>query len=478
MQSVVKYVLKEDPEPLCFPNDAINTLLKCGLTKQSKYWVTIVEALARGETLRAQNEKEETRSFIAQNLQKLQFYNNWVIESTPIVMKPFPGCQTEPPITINNKKLRNWLNENMQKLLPRKSKQLFISGPTGVGKTWLIECLAPYNNVYDLADETEKGWKEGFTEAITLITLEEYDGKKNIFWMNKLLEGQCVEFAKRGRAPVKNKWRIPVIVLSNMKYEVIHSKLKEEQPELYKANYNRYLHLHYENDTRIDSGLENPQSTNFAQLEKDFLKFHNLEFPVENPIEFENEIDLLAQAEKELDLGIQYDYEEYQDALKLAEDTPVTISSPTDYELSPTNFITQADPITDIWDQLSQTSQEERKKNELDESRNEKPVTQTVEVDDEEPIIHLPKSKLKRTKRLDAHTKVRFEALLHEPNQDLAEQKKKKIGVTNQMAGLKRKELNKNDRAILKEVAKEKKEKQSIKKATIVEDAPEDDESN
>ena len=97
--------------------------------------------------------------------------------------------------------------------------QLYIHGPTGVGKTHLISQLRTYFRVYDVC-MTEK-WMDNYDDDLyDLVIMEEFTGHaRTLSEMNQFLDGQVVALPRRNKPSYLKQKNIPVIVLSNLSLE-------------------------------------------------------------------------------------------------------------------------------------------------------------------------------------------------------------------------------------------------------------------
>ena len=112
--------------------------------------------------------------------------------------------------------IATWLNLNICKKRKFKQAQLWISGPTNVGKTSLFLMLEQYLRVYVVC--LEEDFMDGFDPALfDLIVFDEFRGQKKITWMNSFVQGGTVPVRIKGSRGVKitDRDNLPVLVLSN-----------------------------------------------------------------------------------------------------------------------------------------------------------------------------------------------------------------------------------------------------------------------
>ena len=112
--------------------------------------------------------------------------------------------------------IATWLNTNILKPRKFKQAQLWISGPTNVGKTSLFLMLEKYLRVYVVC--LEEDFMDGFDPSLfDLIVFDEFRGQKKITWMNSFVQGGTVPVRIKGSRGVKitDRDNLPVLVLSN-----------------------------------------------------------------------------------------------------------------------------------------------------------------------------------------------------------------------------------------------------------------------
>lgn len=127
-----------------------------------------------------------------------------------------------------NHEIVHWLEQNMLTIQPRphKSRQLWLYGPTNVGKTTLISQLENlgvriYRMPYD------GNWFDSYANgAYDLIVMDEYGGSNSlpVHKLNQWLEGAPLPVCRRGQAPVLKTENLPIIVLSNHSPDEVYWK--------------------------------------------------------------------------------------------------------------------------------------------------------------------------------------------------------------------------------------------------------------
>lgn len=114
--------------------------------------------------------------------------------------------------------VRSWLLRNLLVERPRRQKQLWLQGPTSVGKTMLWSFLEKTIRVYIVAAGEQ--WMEDYDDNLyDLVVFDEYVGGKPVSMLNAFVEGARVKLSRRGRPPYEKTKNIPVMICSNKSIE-------------------------------------------------------------------------------------------------------------------------------------------------------------------------------------------------------------------------------------------------------------------
>lgn len=210
-QATKKYITKEDKEPLVWPAEWNWE------EKRKGKWSEATPLLLAGQD--AETLLKAMPEFVLGNLKKVQeavaFVANIKRQEEIPPLEVF--LTWEPPGDITS----TWCNETrtvwnaLRDNLTNKGfgrRQLYLHGPTGIGKSTFLQHLAaslrvfyiPVEDFYDL-------WNDHLYD---LSVMEEFKSQKTIQWFNQWLDGATMNVRKKGSQALK-KNPVPTIVLSN-----------------------------------------------------------------------------------------------------------------------------------------------------------------------------------------------------------------------------------------------------------------------
>lgn len=133
--------------------------------------------------------------------------------------------------------IAEWLNKNLMKPRPFRSPQLYLYGPTGIGKTSFIAALEPAVRIYYLP--MLEDWYDDYDDGkFDLVVLDEFNSQKTLQFMNQLLDGQVLPLKQKGRQVVKRD-NLPVVILSNYSPDECYGKTDPSR----KATFLSRLHV-------------------------------------------------------------------------------------------------------------------------------------------------------------------------------------------------------------------------------------------
>lgn len=160
------------------------------------------------------------------------------------------NCEVEPYYGLNDYSKKNsqtkqvceWLENNLwpNKRQPRQ-KQLYIYGPTAIGKTTILSRLQDSFATYLVAEEANAAFWTDFHDNFELAIFDEFNGCKTIHQMNAFVEGNRVKLAGKGIGGVVKKRNIPIIVCSNKSPQEVYHNVAEKSPATMKAFMDRFV---------------------------------------------------------------------------------------------------------------------------------------------------------------------------------------------------------------------------------------------
>lgn len=164
----------------------------------------------------------------------MEYYADIRTEREYSELLPWPGVDPSPFAGIGEDsdrrlfEMNTWFAENIRQDRPFKSPQLFIHGPTNIGKTSLIISLRKYLSIYMVP--MMENWYNGYDDDLyDLIVLDEFKGQKPLTYMNLFLDGSYVSLPVKGSMVTKKK-NLPVVILSNFSPEDCYKNLMETDP--------------------------------------------------------------------------------------------------------------------------------------------------------------------------------------------------------------------------------------------------------
>ncbi len=213
------------------------------------------------------------RGWVMCNLQKIQRYIQHV-EAREAAKETKLSLQGQiPSVSFNKYELEifQWLKlYSQQKTLNngcRGDLHLRIQGPTGIGKTKVVEQLVRFFRVYFVPYDGK--WFDTFNDDdFDLIVFEEY-GKSNVYTpqrLNSLVDGMGTQpLCRRGLAPIVHKKQLPCLMLSNFSWEECYPNVHQDQPVYLDATRRRFKNVRIPKEVPFHGG--NPANL-FDLLEK------------------------------------------------------------------------------------------------------------------------------------------------------------------------------------------------------------------
>lgn len=230
-QRIVVYLTKEGNYAV--HNIDVQAFIRAVKNNSSLGFEQVATLIQSGRTLKQID--EEAPGFVMHHLNRIQDYIdlqelfnlpplefNWY----GIVMPNFGETNME------DYEIAKWLNLNIKLPRTHKQKQLWISGPANTGKTHLwMEILAKRLRVWVIP--YDKDWYDGYSDDIDLVIFDEYQGQKQIGWLNAFVEGAPFPMPRRNKKPFMKRKNVPCIILSNRTMSECYQMVQQEHRETY-----------------------------------------------------------------------------------------------------------------------------------------------------------------------------------------------------------------------------------------------------
>ena len=208
---VKKYVKKEG-DILKWPEDWCDEV-----SAKKRNWEEASKKAQAGMSLRQIH--DEMPGFVAANLKKMEQYiatvSNWKKQDDVPPLQEF--LTWVPPGDITS----NWSQETLSVWNALKDnltnkgfgrRQLYLHGPTGIGKSTFLQHLMACLRVYVIpAEDFYDLWDD---QLYDLSVMEEFKSQKTIQWFNQWLDGAVMNVRKKGSQALKTN-PVPTLVLSN-----------------------------------------------------------------------------------------------------------------------------------------------------------------------------------------------------------------------------------------------------------------------
>lgn len=245
--AALKYVCK-DGDFLEHEID-VEMFLKAKAAKKSSKFTVVARMLQEGADVREVD--LQNPGFVLQNLQKVQLYvdlQKKLRQEETDRLQRIPYAH--PIIGSYPLSIRAWLCDNIDVERTLGMKNLWVHGPTGLGKTRFKEQLIERLRVYELPYDSN--WFDGYEDGkYDLVVADEFKGNYTPQIMNKWCGSEWTVFPRRGRAPVVKRDRLPVIVLANYSVNASFKNLDDDNVGL-QALRRRVLEVYVPGPRKID----------------------------------------------------------------------------------------------------------------------------------------------------------------------------------------------------------------------------------
>jgi len=182
---------------------------------------------------------ESNPGFMLNHLEKVvKFQNWWISKTVPDPILEWNGVATKKILKLEeffNKELARWLNSNIRQPRKLKQKQLWLCGPTNIGKTWLLEELKKRLRHYQIPYDGK--WMCDYNEQnkYDFAYMDEFVGQHTISWLNQWLEGTTMKLNVKGMGTTLKTQNLPTIICSNSHPEQVFHETAKENKALFEA---------------------------------------------------------------------------------------------------------------------------------------------------------------------------------------------------------------------------------------------------
>lgn len=204
----------------------------------------LVDALKAGVSDRELLDGDLRGAFLLHGRRCAEVRSIFALSSAVSVLEPWRPIPVFLGEDANVIALANWLNGNCDPLVPRalRQEQLWLWGPTRIGKSSLIVWLKKFHIVYDLS--TDEDYLDDFGESHSLISVDESFSLK-LTTLNHMIDGTDFRMKQKGRQFLKRK-NVPVIFTSNLSPAQAFPNASRDNTEAFKAFLARLTVIHIE----------------------------------------------------------------------------------------------------------------------------------------------------------------------------------------------------------------------------------------
>lgn len=156
---------------------------------------------------------------------------------------PFTYDRELPP-PVGFEQLHTWLVDNFfapAGAKPLRSRQLFLHGPTKMGKTRLYAFIARHYRGY-LISKDEKYMDDYSDHAFDYMIMDEMTSGHKVEWWNSLLGGEPLVFPYKG-GQIRKRKNMPVLLAANSPLDKIYRNVATFYPLRFEAFLTRLLVL-------------------------------------------------------------------------------------------------------------------------------------------------------------------------------------------------------------------------------------------
>lgn len=241
----VEYITKDDD--YVFYGITPSVYLRARKKKKSTSFLEVALLIQEGSTTEQVNVLHP--GFCLQHLRKCRDYEAFCVMNVPQSLIAWSPLNLED-LTGPCLEVSIWLNSNLSQPRPFGKKQLLIIGPTGVGKTSLVEALSSFQRIYSVP--MNEDWYCHYSDVkYDLMIFDEYRSQKTIQFMNQFVEGSVCQYKIKGGAAGLKRKNMPAIVLSNYQPSQMYPTVQAQRPECIATFERRFQIVNLNNEQNL-----------------------------------------------------------------------------------------------------------------------------------------------------------------------------------------------------------------------------------
>lgn len=230
-------------------------------SKKASRLVDVANEINKGASLRDINQSHP--DLVMMQMHKLEQYINY---ASTLRQKQQLEEWRGLSMTMNEflRPLVSWLNSAIKQPRPPRSKQLYLYGPPGIGKSRMIADLSRFLSIYHIP--TEEPYYDSYEDKqFDLAVVDEFRSQLKIQWLNSWLAGQLMPLRKRMRSYIKTD-NIPTIILSNYSPEQAFHKAAMKNDTGFQAFLDRLEVIYLETPFQLNFDVSATQEIGVSDL--------------------------------------------------------------------------------------------------------------------------------------------------------------------------------------------------------------------
>lgn len=226
VRNVVNYVVKGRFNGAMQDFVEYNMSAQSVIAKKNPKSDTVAKLLLEGKSIKDCFEAEP--GYVGFNLQKIQYLETWLKSQKPTIpLDPWqPLDLGRFPLNSVNYQISKWLNDNLFKERPPRTKHLYIVGPTQKGKSYLVRCLKNFCRTYKVPNKGPYyvAWED---KKFDLININELQGGWTVSDMLQFLDGEDLHLKVHGGFAYKSD-NLPIIITSQKAFRQCYPNMPDD----------------------------------------------------------------------------------------------------------------------------------------------------------------------------------------------------------------------------------------------------------